>query len=287
MVLVDIIVFILVLGLLVFVHELGHFIAAKSCGVYVDRFSLGMPPRLFGKRIGETDYCISALPIGGYVKMAGQEDKPLTEEERETHYGHVPSERWLNNKPRWQRFMVFAAGPLMNFVLAIVLYAVIAGVGAEIPQTEVDNRIGAVEPGSPAAEAPLYLIEDGAKESEAEPPPPAVGWQMGDRILSVDGSMVKNIRDLAMAAALGKGETLRIELERTGPDGVPRRYYSPVRPRVMEDEELSRVGVAPFVTPVIVDVLPGSPAAQHGLQAGDVITRMDDVSVDTSAFMER
>ena len=76
----EIAIFFLVLGVLVFVHEMGHFLAAKACGIYVDRFSLGMPPRLFGFRFRETDYCIGLLPIGGYVKMAGQEDQPLTEE---------------------------------------------------------------------------------------------------------------------------------------------------------------------------------------------------------------
>ena len=70
----DILVFLIVLGVLIFVHELGHFVAAKACGIYVDRFSLGMPPRLFGFKYGETDYCVGLLPIGGYVKMAGQED---------------------------------------------------------------------------------------------------------------------------------------------------------------------------------------------------------------------
>ncbi len=80
--LVSIFVFIIVLSILVFVHELGHFVSAKLCNIYVDQFSIGMPPRLFGIKIGETDYCIGALPIGGYVKMAGQEDGPLDEKER-------------------------------------------------------------------------------------------------------------------------------------------------------------------------------------------------------------
>ena len=128
--LIDILIFILVLGVLIFVHELGHFLAAKACNIYVDRFSLGMPPRAFGVKIGETDYCIGALPLGGYVKMAGQEDAPLSDEERDSTYGHVPEHRWFNKKPVWQRCIVIVAGPLMNFVLAIVLYGVVAAVGA-------------------------------------------------------------------------------------------------------------------------------------------------------------
>src|SRR6056297_2980426 len=124
----DIIVFLLVLSLLIFVHELGHFMAAKACNVYVDRFSIGMPPRVFGIRLGETDYCVGLLPIGGFVKMAGQEDAPLSEEEREEQYGHVPPERWFNRKPVWQRYIVTIAGPFMNLVLAVVLYGALAAV---------------------------------------------------------------------------------------------------------------------------------------------------------------
>src|SRR5512147_1887991 len=96
-----ILIFLAVLSTLVFWHELGHFIAAKVCGIYVDQFSIGMPPRLFGVKIGETDYCVSALPIGGYVKMAGQEDAPRSAEEREKEYAHVPPHRFYNNKPVW------------------------------------------------------------------------------------------------------------------------------------------------------------------------------------------
>ncbi|GAG17799.1 unnamed protein product, partial [marine sediment metagenome] len=158
MFIMDIIIFLLVLGLLIFVHELGHFVAAKACGIYCCRFSLGMPPRLFGFTIGETDYCVGAIPVGGYVKMAGQEDAPLSEEEREREYGHVPSDRWFNNKPAWQRCVVLVAGPLMNLVLAIVLYALVAATGAEVMEIQVDSRIGEVVPGSPAAQAPMYAV---------------------------------------------------------------------------------------------------------------------------------
>ena len=89
----SVLIFLLVLSVLIFVHELGHFLAAKACNVYVDRFSIGMPPRIFGFKYGETDYCLGALPVGGFVKTAGQEDAPLPEEERETDYGYLPPHR--------------------------------------------------------------------------------------------------------------------------------------------------------------------------------------------------
>ena len=84
-----------------------------------------MPPRIFGIKIGETDYCIGALPLGGFVKMAGQEDSPMNDEEREKEYGHVPPERWFNKKPVWQRYIIIIAGPFMNLVLAVFLYGVV------------------------------------------------------------------------------------------------------------------------------------------------------------------
>lgn len=108
--------FSIVLGFMVLIHELGHFIVAKLCGVRVERFSIGMPPRLFGVKIGETDYCISALPLGGYVKMAGEYGAEET--------AAAPDD--LNAKPRWQRIMIALAGPMANFLLSFCLLTLVA-----------------------------------------------------------------------------------------------------------------------------------------------------------------
>ena len=280
----DIGVFLVVLAELIFFHELGHFLAAKACGVYCDRFSLGMPPRLFGFRFGETDYCIGALPIGGYVKMAGQEDVPKSEEERESEYGHVPPERWLVNKPRWQRAIVFAAGPLMNLVLGVVLYGIVAAVGAQVPETKLDSRIGMIEPGSPAESAPMYAMQgpDGAVDTQAEPD--ARGWQTGDRILRIDGESVTNINDVAVYAILSDGKTLNVEIERLGPDGAMMRYLSPVVPKKMNDEPHPRFGVAPFEAALVDHLQENMPASASGLQPGDLIVRANDRPVDTRTF---
>jgi len=108
------------LGILVFVHELGHFILAKLVGIRVDRFSLGFPPRMIGKKIGETDYCISWIPLGGYVKMAGMIDESLDKDA-------IKGEPWeFMSKPIYQRFLVIFAGPVMNILLAILLFGGIA-----------------------------------------------------------------------------------------------------------------------------------------------------------------
>jgi regulator of sigma E protease len=116
--------FAVVLGFMVLVHELGHFIVAKLCGVRVERFSIGMPPRLFGIKVGETDYCISATPIGGYVKMAGEYGAEAT--------ATAPDD--LNAKPRWQRIAIALAGPCANFLLSFVVLTLVAHYHHEVDQ---------------------------------------------------------------------------------------------------------------------------------------------------------
>ena len=285
--LVDVVVFLLVLGLLVFFHELGHFIAAKACGIYVDRFSLGMPPRLAGVRLGETDYCVGALPFGGYVKMAGQEDTPLSDEEREATYGQVPPERWFSKKPVWQRFIVILAGPAMNFVLAILLYGIVAAVGANVPETEVDTRIGPIVENSPAANAPMYKAPGSGQSIDFSRPPDATGWKTGDRILTINGNRIRNIMDVAIDAVLGTGETLTVVLERPERDGTFTRYVSPVEPAQLKDTDRhARFGVAPFETVLIETVTEGSPAARAGLKSGDIIKRANGEVIDRTTFIK-
>lgn len=281
---IDVVVFVLVLGVLVFFHELGHFLAAKACGIYVDRFSLGMPPRVFGIRFGETDYCIGALPIGGYVKMAGQEDSPLTDEERQKTYGHVPSDRWFSNKPVWQRFIVIFSGPLMNLVLAILLYAVVAAVGAEVPETEVDNRVGFVEPGSPASAAPLYAITDENQPIDFTRPADAHGWQTGDRIVSIEGEVVRNTMDVALSAALGTGKVLTVRVDRPNADGTVTRYVSLAEPQPIKGGQHARFGVNAFETALVDDVMEDGTAKASGIQRGDILVRANGKLIDRDTF---
>jgi len=161
--LVTILATIFVLGVLVFFHELGHFIVAKRSGIRVDKFSLGFPPTLISKKWGETEYAIGVIPLGGYVKMAGE--NPGEE---------VHGEPWeFMAKPIWKRFLVIGAGPFMNFVLAIV---VLTGLYAIRGQEEDTVQIGYVAPDSPAEKA---------------------GLKTGDRITAVDGTKIKSFQDMA------------------------------------------------------------------------------------------
>jgi regulator of sigma E protease len=158
--------FIFVLGLLIFVHELGHFLTAKMVGIRVERFSLGFPPRMIGKKIGDTDYCISWLPLGGYVKMAGMIDESLDDT--------LKGEPWeYQSKTVWQRIIVISAGSIMNFLAAIVIYSMIAGFSG-IPEPH------------------------GALVSEVFENKPAdvIGLQEGDVIVAVDNNSVRTHEDL-------------------------------------------------------------------------------------------
>lgn len=134
--------FIFALGILVFVHELGHFLVAKMVGIRVERFSLGYPPRMFGKKVGDTDYCVSWIPLGGYVKLAGMVDESLDE----TSITGAPWE--FMSKPIYQRFLVIFAGPLMNVLMAVVIIAGIAywvGIG-ELSDKPVVGSVVAEKP---------------------------------------------------------------------------------------------------------------------------------------------
>ncbi|MFP6583418.1 MAG: site-2 protease family protein [Candidatus Hydrogenedentota bacterium] len=285
--LTNILVFLLVLGVLVFVHEAGHFLAAKACGVYVDRFSLGMPPRIFGFKWGETDYCIGLLPIGGYVKMAGQEDAPLSDEERKETYGHVPPERWYNNKSKLQRAFILIAGPAMNFVLGFIIYAGIGAFGADIPAVLKETRVGAVTPDSPASQAPMYLSVQG-QSVDFKKDPDTIGWQTGDRILTIDGTTMTGFQDIFTGAVLSGGKEVTVEIERTTLEGDTTQYVSRIRAeKENPDSKFGTFGIDAFMSALIEHVLPGSPAEEHGLLSGDRIIKSNGQWVDSTAFRDQ
>ena len=161
--------FVFVLGVLIFVHELGHYVMARRIGVRVLTFSLGFGPKLVNVRRGDTDYCISAIPLGGYVKMAGE-----TAEDERTG---APDE--FLSKSKWQRFQVLVAGPVMNLLLAIVVLAVVLYQGADVPAYEQQAPVvGRVVEASAAARA---------------------GIRKGDRIVSIADKTVETWEQVLMA----------------------------------------------------------------------------------------
>jgi regulator of sigma E protease len=162
-----IIAFIFVLGLLVFVHELGHFLVAKRSGIKVEQFSLGFPPKLIGKKYGETEYMIGVVPLGGYVKMSGEN---ITEE------NYIPQPGDFMAAPVWRRFLIITAGPIMNYLLAIFLFFIVYW-STGLPEIKPEStEIGVISPGAPAEKA---------------------GLTVGSRIVSIDGNTFKDFNEMA------------------------------------------------------------------------------------------
>jgi len=180
--------FIFTLGIIVLVHELGHFLLAKAVGVRVERFSIGFPPRLFGKKIGDTDYCISAVPLGGYVKMTGMIDESMDAE------GLKGEPYEFMSKPTWARFLIIFAGPFFNFLLtAGVFAAAVMASGVDVVQEPSYAVVGQVLDGKPAAE---------------------LGLQSGDEILTLDGQPVEMWDDLVAIVKAAPEEELSITWKR-------------------------------------------------------------------------
>ncbi len=252
---------VLLLGGLIFIHELGHFIAAKLLGVKVIRFSIGFGPRLFGFTRGETEYRVAALPLGGYVKMAG--DDPSAE--------LAPEDRgrgFLEQAP-WRRFVIAFAGPAMNLAFPALVYfgLTLAQNGSPVP----GPRVGSVAPGAPAAEA---------------------GLLPGDRILSVaaPGEAPRTVRwfsDLRDLVAPHPGEPLAFEVERDG-ERLPTLTIRPAREvesNPIETTSRGLIGVSPAYTPAVV--APVSPGSAGPLQPFDVVTSLGGRKVAQAADLRR
>jgi regulator of sigma E protease len=242
--------FILVLGVLIFAHEAGHFIVAKLFGVRVLVFSFGFGKRLLGFKRGDTDYRVSLIPLGGYVRMAGD-----TPEESEAG---DPDE--FLARPKWQRFLILLAGPLMNLVIAIVFVAGVSMVGTEY--VVVTPLIGEVTPNQPAARA---------------------GLRAGDRIVRVDGEKIEGWDDLKFAISMHAGTPLRVEYDRGG-----QQLVTTLTPEKQSTEygTIGRAGVKPFIDSTVGRVRPGSAAARAGLRAGDRIVAANGKPVAQLADFE-
>ena len=228
--------FAFVLGVLVFVHELGHFLMARWHGVRVLTFSLGFGPMLLKVKRGDTEYAISAIPLGGYVKMAGEnpEDQPTG-----------GADEFLS-KTKWQRFQILFMGPLMNLVLAVVLTAVVLMQGAEIPSYEDEPIVvGKVEAGSAAEQA---------------------GIRPGDRIIKAAGEDVATWERLPLVIGTRANRDVPVTIVRDGAEQT-----LSVRPTAHGRFSVGEIGVLPDVYPSVSSVVAGSRAESAGLKAGDVI----------------
>ncbi|MDQ3667283.1 MAG: RIP metalloprotease RseP [Acidobacteriota bacterium] len=252
----NILAFMFILGSAVILHEFGHFIVAKLFKIRVETFSVGFGPRLFGRKWGQTDYRVSAIPLGGYVKLGGDESNSPIEGAGATD---IPQHEMFNLRPRWQRILVALAGPVMNILTALA-----------IPFS------GALMYGVPATPAPVVSTMSRGGASEA------AGLKRGDRIVSFNGTENPKWNTIRGDALLSPGQPLPLIVERNG-----QRLPLTLTPTaITEDGETA--GYMDFVpdygeVPVVVrSVLPNTPASEAGLQVGDVILAVNGQPVHSA-----
>lgn len=239
-----ILAFLIVFGILVFIHEFGHFFTAKLVGIRVETFSFGYGKRLIGYRGKETDYRISLIPMGGYVKFLGE-----GEVSADGGTASLPPDHYLS-RTRWERFLVLFMGSAMNILLALVIAAVVNMVGVTVPAfQEQAPVIGFIDPGSPAEKA---------------------GLAEGDEILAIDGQAVKTWNDVDLAVGSKPDRILELRIRRGGEE---------IR-KDLRTEKKTRyaLGYAGFVGRILTQVRmvnPNSPAEKAGLRSGDVILTID------------
>ncbi len=240
--------FIIVLSILVLFHELGHYLAARLFDVRVESFSIGFGPRLIGFKRNGTDFMICLLPLGGYVKMAGGFGDGIAPIE--------PGD--LSTKPRWQRLIIIMAGPVFNFVLALALLTGLYMHQFQRPEFLAEEaRIGYVRPASPAA---------------------AAGIATGDVVRSIDSVPVEHWQSLYMVSTVAAQRSVPVEVER---DGVLRHLILAV-PGDDLMSEMPDIGWAPEGRVLLTDIVVGSPAAEAGIEPGDILLSIDGEPIVTT-----
>lgn len=242
-------IFALALLILVFVHELGHFLTAKLFGMRVERFSLGFPPRIWGFQKGGTDYCIGATPLGGYVKISGMIDESMDTE----HLDEEPKPWEYRSKPVWQRMIVITAGVIFNMILAVAIFAGIAFTTGEVKVT-TDSVQG------------IYVNEGSVAEQ--------IGFETGDKIVGINGEQVAYFNELFSPAKLTSADVSYTVL-RNGQEFTVAMPDSALD-QINQDGFISLANALPSK---VSRVLEGSPAEETGLKDGDLITTINGDSV--------
>ena len=243
-------IFVAAIFILVTIHELGHFLAAKFFNMRVDKFSIGFPPKIFSFKKGDTQYVLGATPLGGYVSIAGMIDESMDDEFLEQE----PKEDEFRSKPVWQRMIVITAGVIFNAILAVIIYTGIAlSYGEEvIPIESVDN---------------LYIPEESVAHE--------IGFRTGDRIIGINGERVEYFNDIFNPAAI-TGRDLSFMVMR---DGSVQNLSTPPNflDRIGEEGFLNQTNTLPSR---ISMVLEGSPAEEAGFTAGDEVTAINGEPID-------
>ncbi len=235
----NILALLVVIGVIIFVHELGHFLAARLFGIRVRVFSIGFGARLWGFRRGDTEYRLAIVPLGGYVAFSGIDPSNPTGDAGD-----------FITRPRWQRMVVLLAGPAANVVLSIVLIAVALVAGTELAGPRgLSTEIGAVAAESAAFEA---------------------GLQAGDTILRLDNEDVSDWREVANIVLMSPEQRLAVDYERDG-----RTLRTVLVPRRIPRHELGDAGMYGSLLPRVREVAAGTPAARAGIRYGDTLYAVD------------
>jgi regulator of sigma E protease len=243
--------FIFVLGVLVFVHELGHFLLARWHGVRVLTFSLGFGPKLFKFTRGDTEYCISIIPLGGFVKMAGETPDDDTPPKQDEFFA----------KTKWQRFQIYIAGPAMNVLAAFLIMIGVYLNGASEPSYQRNPvEVGKVNEGSSAAKA---------------------GIKVGDRLIRIAGSDTPTWADYEKAMLLAAGRQIEVVLVRQGT--VHTLNFTP---DLIERYHAADLGVRPMLHMRVGKVHPGEAAEKAGLKTGDVVLAINGTPSDRAAALD-
>src|SRR5690242_21022849 len=247
----DLLWLLVLIGVMINIHEAGHYFAARLFDVKIDAFSFGFGTRLFGFRRGETDFRFSAIPFGGYVKMAGEQ---ATDE-------HLDDPRSVLAKPRWQRLIIAFAGPFMNIVLAVgVLTGLYMVKYQRASAADLDPVIGHVAADSPAAKA---------------------GLQDGDHIVKLDNKVNPTWEDVIVKEAEGAYRPLRLTVERAG-----KRFDTVVTPILSERLGIGYAGWDERGEIQLVEVEAGFPADKAGLKKGDIIRSVSGVPIHSSGKLQ-
>ncbi len=234
-----ILAFLALIGVLVWFHELGHFLFAKLFGVRVEGFSIGFGPVLLSKKWGETEYSISAVPLGGFVKLYGEEDA-------------VDDPRAFSSKKNYQKIFIAFAGPLFNFLLAILVFSLIFVVGRPTPSYVLKEPLVG------------YVVENS--------PAQKLGLQEGDLLLEINGKKVSTWKDVEAAV-------LESILKKEWKVDILRNSQRVILSGKVDLSKAGSFGAEPYIAPIVGRVLPGSPAEQVGIKEGDEILEVDGQKV--------
>ena len=245
-----ILIFIGALMILVFIHELGHFLAAKMFGMRVERFSVGFPPRIWGFKRVDTDYCIGATPLGGYVKISGMVDESMDTE----HLAAEPQPWEYRSKPVWQRMVVITAGVILNMILAFLIYT-----GINWSQGKLSLPIEQV--------SGIYVPEGSLLQK--------VGFKTDDIIVGVNGNLVDAFEELVAISEL-TSSNLSYQVVRDGMT-MDLNIPSTILDSLQEQTFLHAINIYP---PIVSSIALGSPAEDAGLQAGDRFLEVNGNPVD-------